>query len=62
MFCIFAEYVNGGGSYLGLCAGAYYACARVEFEMGSELEVVGERELAFFPGIGRGSVAPGEGA
>ena len=30
-----AEYVEGGGAYLGLCAGAYYACARVEFEPGS---------------------------
>lgn len=30
-----ADYVEGGGAYLGLCAGAYYACARVEFEPGS---------------------------
>lgn len=30
-----AEYVEAGGSYLGLCAGAYYASARVEFEPGS---------------------------
>ncbi len=30
-----AEHVEGGGSYLGLCAGAYYACARVEFEPGT---------------------------
>lgn len=30
-----AEYVEGGGAYLGLCAGAYYASARVEFEPGS---------------------------
>ena len=25
-------WVEAGGCYLGLCAGAYYACARVEFE------------------------------
>jgi len=28
-------FVEGGGAYLGLCAGAYYACRRVEFEVGS---------------------------
>lgn len=28
-------YVEGGGAYLGLCAGAYYACRRVEFEVGT---------------------------
>ncbi len=33
--CAAADYVEGGGAYLGLCAGAYYACARVEFEPGS---------------------------
>eukprot|EP00884_Botryococcus_braunii_P011023 jgi/Botrbrau1/19922/Bobra.0059s0039.1 len=54
------EYVENGGAYLGLCAGAYYACARVEFEVGdSRLEVVGERELRFFSGIARGSVYSG---
>jgi hypothetical protein len=30
-----AGYVERGGAYLGLCAGAYYACARVEFEPGT---------------------------
>ncbi|RMZ57012.1 hypothetical protein APUTEX25_002244, partial [Auxenochlorella protothecoides] len=48
-----------GGAYLGLCAGAYYASARIEFEPGSSLEVAGQRELAFFPGTARGSVVPG---
>ncbi|KAL4440577.1 hypothetical protein ABPG75_003578 [Micractinium tetrahymenae] len=53
------EYVESGGSYLGLCAGAYYACARVEFEPGSRLEVVEDRELAFFPGTAAGSIYSG---
>jgi biotin--protein ligase len=47
---------------LGLCAGAYYACSRVEFEAGdanAALRVEGPRELAFFPGAGRGAVVPG---
>jgi len=26
------DYVFSGGHYLGICAGAYYACTRVEFE------------------------------
>eukprot|EP00878_Enallax_costatus_P006658 GHUV01006977.1.p1 GENE.GHUV01006977.1~~GHUV01006977.1.p1 ORF type:complete len:456 (+),score=139.45 GHUV01006977.1:2006-3373(+) len=53
------EYVRSGGSYLGLCAGAYYACSRVEFEPGSQLQVVGDRELAFFPGVARGAAYEG---
>ncbi|AIF80753.1 biotin-protein ligase [endosymbiont of Acanthamoeba sp. UWC8] len=50
------NYVSNGGSYLGICAGAYYASAYVEFDQGGELEVVGYRELAFFPGKSIGSV------
>jgi glutamine amidotransferase-like uncharacterized protein len=30
-----AAFVEGGGAYLGLCAGAYYACSYVEFDLGS---------------------------
>ena len=55
----FTGWVERGGAYLGLCAGAYYAASRCEFEPGSELEVIGERELCFFPGIARGAVFPG---
>lgn len=54
-----AEYVSSGGAYVGLCAGAYYACSRVSFERGSPFEVVGPRELAFFPGEARGGVFRG---
>jgi biotin---protein ligase len=52
------SFVERGGAYLGLCAGAYYACGAVEFEVGSHLEVCGPRELAFFPGIARGGIFP----
>ncbi len=48
------RYVENGGSFLGICAGAYYGCGKVEFDLGRKLEVVGSRELAFFPGIARG--------
>eukprot|EP00193_Tetraselmis_chui_P007096 CAMPEP_0177765714 /NCGR_PEP_ID=MMETSP0491_2-20121128/8137_1 /TAXON_ID=63592 /ORGANISM="Tetraselmis chuii, Strain PLY429" /LENGTH=272 /DNA_ID=CAMNT_0019282077 /DNA_START=221 /DNA_END=1036 /DNA_ORIENTATION=+ len=53
------EFVEAGGSYLGICAGAYYASAVCEFEAGTRMEVVGERELAFFPGVARGCVYKG---
>jgi len=46
---IIREYVENGGNYLGLCAGAYYASSFVEFDKNGELEVLGARELAFFP-------------
>ncbi len=48
------RYVEEGGSFLGICAGAYYGSGTVEFDLGMELEVLGARELAFFPGIARG--------
>ncbi|KAK5137446.1 hypothetical protein LTR08_008424 [Meristemomyces frigidus] len=50
------QYVQLGGRYLGLCAGGYYGCGRCEFEVGGErgMEVVGDRELGFFPGTCRG--------
>ncbi|KAF2135908.1 uncharacterized protein K452DRAFT_157479 [Aplosporella prunicola CBS 121167] len=55
-----AAFVNRGGAYLGFCAGGYYASARCEFEKGDpKMEVVGDRELAFFPGVCRGLAFPG---
>lgn len=48
------NFVQRGGSFLGICAGAYYASSLVNFEMGNVLEVVGTRELQFFLGIAYG--------
>jgi len=48
------KYVENGGAYLGICAGAYYGCQNIEFDRGMELEVIAARELSFFPGIARG--------
>ncbi|KAI9758881.1 MAG: hypothetical protein M4579_002765 [Chaenotheca gracillima] len=54
------QYVRRGGSYLGFCAGGYYGTAYCEFEVGNRrLEVVGSRELAFFPGTCRGCAFSG---
>jgi biotin--protein ligase len=54
------QFVRRGGAYLGFCAGGYYASRRCEFEVGNrELEVIGNRELAFFPGTCRGGAFKG---
>jgi len=55
-----SQYVNMGGAYFGFCAGGYYGCKRCEFEVDNKkLEVVGDRELGFFPGTCRGLAFPG---
>ncbi|HSX11324.1 MAG TPA: BPL-N domain-containing protein [Chlamydiales bacterium] len=54
-------FVENGGTYLGICAGAYYGCKTVQFEKGIPEEICEERELAFFsgtavgPAFGRGN-------
>ena len=53
------QFVESGGNFLGICAGAYYASAYCNFEEGTELEVCGPRELGFFPGTAKGAVYPG---
>ncbi|KAI4096762.1 MAG: hypothetical protein LQ344_000902 [Seirophora lacunosa] len=54
------QYVDRGGLYLGFCAGGYYASKRCEFEVGDKrMEVIGNRELAFFPGTCRGCAFSG---
>lgn len=51
---IIFHYVSQGGRYMGICAGGYFGSHRVEFEKGGALEVLGERELKFFPGVAIG--------
>lgn len=56
------EYVmERGGTFLGICAGAYYASSTCEFEQGDPvMEVIGSRPaLQFFPGTCQGTVYPG---
>lgn len=48
------SFVQSGGNYLGICAGAYFACRAIEFEKGGKIEVCGTRSLEFFPGIAKG--------
>jgi glutamine amidotransferase-like uncharacterized protein len=49
------KFVENGGTYLGICAGAYFACSAIEFEKGTAMEVCAPRSLKFFPGIAKGS-------
>ncbi|KAH9988832.1 biotin-protein ligase [Xylariaceae sp. FL0662B] len=57
---LISQYVRRGGAYLGFCAGGYYGSKKCEFEVGNKaMEVVGPRELAFFPGTSRGAVFKG---
>lgn len=54
------QFVERGGKYIGFCAGGYYGSSRCEFEVGDKLmEVIGDRELRFFPGVARGCAFPG---
>lgn len=53
------KYVRGGGAFVGFCAGGYFALAKCEFEVGSDREVSGRRELGFFPGVCRGTAYSG---
>ncbi|EPQ25994.1 uncharacterized protein PFL1_06449 [Pseudozyma flocculosa PF-1] len=49
-----------GGSFCGICAGAYYASGHCAFELGSPIQVDGARPfLRFFPGTCSGTVYPG---
>lgn len=53
------NFVKNGGSYLGICAGGYYGCSFVQFAEGDpDFEVLGARELSFFPGVAQGPVFP----
>lgn len=49
-------YVKTGGSYLGICAGAYFAAKKIEFALGSSIEVNQERSLNFYDGIASGPI------
>ncbi len=50
------HYVENGGLYLGICAGAYYASRYTEFALGHSLEVTCQGELGFYPGYAVGPV------
>ncbi|AAP05390.1 BPL-N domain-containing protein [Chlamydia caviae] len=44
------NYVREGGSYLGICAGAYFACKSLSFDEPDGFLYTADRGLGFFPG------------
>ncbi len=44
---VIRKYVEDGGNYLGICAGAYYACREIEWGKDTNQEIIGKRELNF---------------
>ncbi len=50
------HYVEQGGTYFGICAGAYYAAREIEWLKGTYDEVSGQRELKFFAGKAIGPI------
>lgn len=49
-------YVKEGGTYLGICAGAYYACSAIEYHKGRDDAICSARELAFTKAVAQGSL------
>lgn len=49
-------FVENGGTYLGLCAGAYYACSSIEFHKGRPDEICERRELALIDAVAIGTL------
>ena len=45
------QFVERGGAYLGICAGAYYACRKIAFHAGTEGAICGPRELGFLDAL-----------
>lgn len=51
---IIRRFVEEGGVYLGICAGAYYACARILWDQGTPDQIDAKRELELFRGCAIG--------
>lgn len=50
---IIRDFVANGGSYLGICAGAYYGCSSLDWNHG---EIDGKRELALTNALATGPI------
>ncbi|EYS94033.1 biotin--protein ligase [Cupriavidus sp. SK-4] len=50
------HFVEQGGAYLGICAGAYYACRELAFHAGTRGAICGPRELCFVDAVAVGSL------
>lgn len=50
------KYVSNGGSYLGICAGAYMGCETTYWAKGLPFEIICHNPLNFFPGLAIGPI------
>ncbi|CAN7721440.1 BPL-N domain-containing protein [Variovorax sp. LjRoot175] len=50
------RFVEEGGRYLGICAGAYYGCRELAFHAGTDGAICGARELRFVDAVAVGSL------
>ena len=50
------RFVEEGGVYLGICAGAYYGCREIAFHAGTDGAICGARELKFVDAVAVGSL------
>lgn len=50
------HFVETGGNYLGICAGAYYACEEIEWAKNDKTPICGARELGFYKGCATGPI------
>lgn len=50
------DYVESGGTYLGICAGAYFGCRDIAYHAGRADEISGPRELALIDATAHGSL------
>jgi glutamine amidotransferase-like uncharacterized protein len=48
------DYVSAGGTYIGICAGAYYGARAIEWKRGTQDEILVENELSFYLGAAIG--------
>lgn len=52
-------FVENGGGYLGICAGAYYGCTQLNWDNGA---ISGSRELAFIDAVATGPLCDVNGS
>ena len=50
------SYIASGGTYIGICAGAYMACEFTEWGLGTRYELICSNELGLFPGKAVGPI------
>ncbi|MGE4313292.1 MAG: BPL-N domain-containing protein [Pseudobdellovibrionaceae bacterium] len=50
------KWVEAGGTFLGICAGAYYACGKIDWARETQYAITRDGELNFFEGCATGPI------